>query len=97
MLFYTLALFEDKKHITTQRQCLYLYNPTFLSYYAIFKSHLLKNKKAIELFDKATKYSPKDVNLLGNLAAAYQKIGDFKNSKKIFQKIININQKYINI
>tara|TARA_B100001250_G_scaffold413608_1_gene448302 strand:+ start:370 stop:1917 length:1548 start_codon:yes stop_codon:yes gene_type:complete len=70
-------------------------NPTFLSYYAIFKSHLLKNKKAIELFDKATKYSPKDVNLLGNLAAAYQKIGDFKNSKKICQKIININPKYI--
>ena len=70
-------------------------NPTFLSYYAIFKSHLLNNKKAIELFEKAIKYSPKDVNLLGNLAAAFQKIGDFKNSKKICEKIININPKYI--
>ena len=70
-------------------------NPVFLSYYAIFKSHLLNNKKAIELFDKAIKYSPNDVNLLGNLAAAYQKIGDFKNSKKICQKIISINPKYI--
>ena len=70
-------------------------NPTFLSYYAIFKSHLLNNKKAIELFEKAIKYSPKDVNLLGNLAAAFQKIGDFKNSKKICEKIININSKYI--
>ncbi len=70
-------------------------NPSFLSFYAIFKSRLLDNKKAIKLFNKALIFSPKDLNLLGNLAASYQRIGDFKNSEKICKKIIQINPQFV--
>ena len=40
-----LLLFHDKNYIEALNN--QPNNPTFLSYYAIFKSHLLKNKKAI--------------------------------------------------
>jgi len=70
-------------------------NSSFLSYYAIFKSHLLENKEAIELFKKALKYSKNNLSLLGNLATAYQKIGDFINSKKICKKIFKINPNFV--
>jgi len=70
-------------------------NPTFLSYYAIFKSHLLQNKEAVELFKSALKHSSNNLNIMSNLAVVYQKIGDFNNSKILCEKILKLNPNFL--
>ena len=62
---------------------------------AIFKSHLLQNKEAVELFKSALKHSSNNLNIMSNLAVVYQKIGDFNNSKILCEKILKLNPNFL--
>ena len=66
-----------------------------LNNYANLKNKLSQFSEAIEIFLKASKIKHDEPNILFGLAASYQSIGDFKNSKKIIDKMLSVNPKNV--